>query len=757
MSPATSSIGIPRVLLRRLHEVMAEKASTQDRLDRIVRMIASSMVAEVCSIYLVTRADELELVATEGLNPDAVHKTRLRVGEGLVGLIAKTADPLNLPDAQDHPNFAYRPETGEDPYRSLMGVPILRNGETLGVLVVQNKTSRNYAEEEVEALQTIALVLSEIVVSGELVDPAIIQGIAPRPDMPHTIKGIALAPGLAMGEVVLHEPKVRIERIIADDEEAELTRLDRGVEDLRTAVDALLDGSAQMLTGAPREVLEAYRMFAHDRGWLSRLREAVRTGLTAEAAVERVQNDTRARMMRQRDSYLRERLHDLDDLSNRLLRHLTGQTGKALTQHLPDTAIVIARNMGPAELLDYDRARLKGLVLEEGSQTAHVSIVARALDIPMVGSAGGILERAENGDRIIVDGDSGEVHLRPGPDLVHAYESRLTLARQRRAQFDALRHQPAVTVDGVRAELLINAGLLVDLPHLEETGADGIGLFRTELQFMVSSTMPRLEAQTELYRRVLETAGERRVVFRTLDLGGDKVLPYGAAVQEENPALGWRAVRIALDRPALLRYQMRALLRAAEGRDLWVMFPMIAEVPEFIAARQLVDMEVERAQRRGQTMPRSIRVGTMLEVPSLAWQLDQLMPLTDFISVGSNDLMQFLFASDRGNPRLSGRYDILSPPVFSFLRHLVAKAEHYGVHVSLCGEAAGRPLDAMALLGLGLRSISMPAASVGPVKLMVRSLHMEALGSRLEELEGLSDHSLRPHLEAFARDHGIML
>ncbi len=750
-----STIGAPQAALRRLREVMAAHLSPEDRLARIVRLVAANMVAEVCSIYLV-RNRELVLAGTEGLNKTAVGRTKLDWGEGLVGEIARTAAPLSLTDARAHPKFAYRPETGEDPYQSLLGVPILRAGHTLGVLVIQNRVQRRYTEEEVEILQTIAMVLAEIVATSGLVD-AKAAGAPARAGEAYRMEAMAFAEGLAVGVAVLHEPRVRVTRLFAEDTADEAVRLDDAVDALRASVDKMLTMTGGTLAGESRQVLEAYRMFAYDRGWLDRLREAVLTGLTAEAAVERVQNNTRARMLRQRDPYIRDRLHDLDDLANRLLRHLAGKPTTAAGEEVPQDAIIVARSMGPAELLDYDRDKIKGLVLEEGSPGSHVAIVARALEIPLVGLAHDILERCEPGDRMVVDGDSGEVYLRPETSILEVFQERQSIKAQRRAQFDALRDEPAVTLDGEPVTLRINAGLVVDLPHLDETGADGIGLFRTELQFMVSSTMPRLSAQTDLYRRVLDSAGEKPVVFRTLDLGGDKVLPYGMSEHEENPALGWRAVRIALDRPALLRYQVRALLSAAQGRQLNIMFPMVAEVSEFVKARKLVDMEVERMHRRGRPLPSEIRVGTMLEVPSLAWQLDSLLPIIDFISVGSNDLMQFLFACDRANARMAGRYDPLSPPVLNFLRHLVRKARDHEVELSLCGEMAGDPLEAMALIGLGFRNISMPPSCIGPVKVMVRSLHLGELEGFIEGLIDVPDHSVRPHLKSFAHDHAVAL
>ena len=750
--PQQTSHGVPRALMRQLREVMAGGGDSTSRLKRIVRLVAGNMVAEVCSVYLLCEG-ALVLAATHGLNPEAVGKTTLKLGEGLVGVIARKARPLNLPDARSHSAFAYRPETGEDPYKSFMGVPILRSGRAIGVLAVQNVTQRAYSDEEVEALQTIAMVLAEIAATAGLVDAEIVGPVTGE----RRLKGVNLAPGIAMGKAVLHEPRLHATRLIADDPDAEVDRLNEALVWLSGEVDAMLRASEHTLAGESSEVLQTYRMFARDRGWADSLREAVVTGLTAEAAVERVHNATRARMLRQRDPYFRERLHDMEDLVYRLMRHLTGSAAPGASGKLPKNAVVVARAMGPADLLDYDRSRLRAVVLEEASATSHVAIVAKALDIPMVSGIEDVLDRVDPGMRVIVDGDMGEVHLAPEKEIITAYEERRNYQAQRRAKFEALRDEPAVTVDGEKIDLMMNAGLLVDLPHLPESGARGIGLFRTELQFMISSTFPRLSAQTAVYREVLDAADGRSVVFRTLDLGADKAVPYMVREREANPALGWRSLRMALDRPALLRYQLRALLAAAEERQLNIMFPMVSEVSEFIEARSMVDLEVERVQRLGRPLPEEIRIGTMLEVPALVWQLDSLLPLTDFASVGSNDLLQFLFAADRTNTRLAGRYDLLSPPVLNLLNFLVRKARAHDVPLTLCGESAGRPLEAMALVGLGFRSISMPPSCIGPVKAMIRSLPVRPLEDLLETLFERPDHTVRAELRAFAEEHRVYI
>ena len=752
------ALGGPRVLLRRLREVMAEPVSAQERLDKIVVLIAANMVAEVCSVYVLRVDSTLELYATEGLNREAVHHTVMRSDEGLVGLVANEANAVNLSDAQAHPAYSYRPETGEEIYHSFLGVPILRAGNTLGVLVVQNRARRTYSEEEVEALQTTAMVLAEMIASGELLAIAP-PGAEPAVRRSLRLQGSVLNEGIALGHVVLHEPRVIITNFIADDVTRERARLDAAITALRADLDAMLEHGDVAEGGAHREVLEAYRMFAHDRGWVHKLEEAVLTGLTAEAAVERVQSDTRARMLRQIDPYLRERLHDLDDLANRLMRQLLGRDHAPAREHLPENAIIVARSMGPAALLDYDRKRLRALVLEEGGPTSHVAIIARALGIAAVGEVNNAIGLVDSGDAVIVDGTIGELHIRPSPEIEASYIERVRVRARRQLQYQALRDKPCVTRDGIEISLLLNAGLLVDLPHVEETGASGVGLFRTELQFMVAGQFPRTGEQLSLYRSVLDAAAGRPVTFRTLDIGGDKVLPYMRAEEEENPALGWRAIRLGLDRPALLRSQVRALLRAASGRSLRLMFPMIAAVHEFDAAKELVERELTYLRRHNHKLPERVEVGTMVEVPSLLYQLDELLDRVDFLSVGSNDLAQFLFAADRGNPRVSSRFDDLSIPMLRVLQHIAERAEAHSKPVTLCGEMASKTVSALALIALGYRQLSLVPSAIGPVKAMALELDADKAAMLVRTLIGHKNGcgSIREELTAFAAAEGIPL
>ena len=713
------------MLLRQLRETMAEPLGSQQRLDKIVNLIADNMQADVCSFYVLRDDGALELFATKGLEAESVHITTLRLGEGLVGHIAAEAEPLSLHDAPSHPAFAYRPETGEERYNAFLGVPVLRAGQTLGVLVVQNAERRHYGEEETEALLTTATILAEMIATSDF-DNLIKPGSDIDLRRPRMFQGVGFTDGIALGTVVLHDPRVTVTNFIAEDTEQEKHRLDAALETMRVSIDAMLDHGDMQPSTDHREILESYRMFAYDRGWVHRLMEAIDNGLTAEAAVERVQNDTRARMLRQTDPYIRERLHDLDDLANRLLRVLTGDH-QGMGRNLPENAILVARNMGPAELLEYDRTTLRGIVLEEGGTTSHVAIVARSLGLVAVGQADSIVSICETGDDIIIDGSAGVVHLRPTPDVEQTYIDKVRISARRRAHYAALKDKPSVTRDGVEITLLHNSGLVADLPMLNDTGAAGVGLFRTELQFMIASRLPRLAEQVDLYAQAISIAGDRPIVFRLLDIGGDKVVPYLRSQAEENPAMGYRSIRLGLERPGLLRTQVRALLTAANGRPLKILVPMVTETWEFQKTRTLVKREVERLRRSGAPIPTRLELGAMIEVPSLLFELDRLLPEADFVSIGSNDLVQFLTAADRANPRVSAVYDSIGVPRLRAIKLIVDAAKRYNIPLTMCGELAGKPVEALALMAIGMTRLSMGPASIGPIKELVLNLELNPI------------------------------
>jgi phosphotransferase system enzyme I (PtsP) len=755
-TPSGSTVS--RRLLGRLRDVMAAGGSAQQRLDKVVTLIAADMVAEVCSCYVMRAGEVLELFATEGLLKTAVHETRLRVGEGLVGDIAAHARTLALSDAQSHPNFAYRPETGEEIFHSLIGVPIIRGGRVIGVLVVQNKTSRNYTEEEAETLETVAMVLAELVGAGELIGRDELASVDGNAVLPTRLEGAKLTGGIGIGVAVMHEPQIIIDKLIAEDPDIEKLRLREAMGAMRHKLDEMFEAQDLAMGGETRDLLETYRMFAEDAGWMARITEAINSGLTAEAAVQKVHEDTRVRMSQVTDPYLRERLHDLEDIANRLLGHLVGKEGGSASRgDLPENTVLVCRSLGPTELLDYDRKKLRAIVLEDGSPTMHVAILARALEIPMIGRVQDALRRINNNDQVIVDADNAQVFVRPSDDIHDAYSASQKARAAKLATYAAMRDLPAVTLSGEEVRLLINAGLLVDVQQIQSTGADGIGLYRTEMPFMSEPRMPDVKRQTTLYSNILDQADGKVVTFRTLDVGSDKLLPYWHADREDNPALGWRSIRITLDRPAVLRHQLRALLRAGSGRRLFIMFPMVAEVAELDRLRAILALETNHQAEQGVAPPSELKVGAMMEVPALAWQMPALLDRVDFLSIGSNDLAQFMFAVDRGNPRISDRYDVLSPGMLSFLRSIASAAREKNVPLSVCGEMAGRPLDAMALLGVGVRALSMSGPQVGPVKAMLRSLSLPSLESYMEGLYNLPVRSVREELRHFAVDHGVIL
>ena len=739
-----------RRLLARLREMMAAGGAgpspgVQAALHDLAVLIAAEMGAEACAIYAMRNGDTLELAATQGLNPDAVGRTRLRVGEGIVGIAAATAMVQNLPDAQSHPAFAYRPETGEDPFASLLALPLRRAGRTMGVLTIQNRLPRRYTEDEVDVLETVAMLLAELLAASGVTEIA--DGLGSV--LPRQFAAAPIAPGLAMGPVVLHGMGAPVRRLLADDPQAEIARIMAASESIQKALDELIDSSRPDDDGA-REVLEATRLVSADEGWLRRVNEAVMSGLSAEAAIHRVSHEVRERMRRIQDPYLRERLADLEEMADRMLAALDG--GEAPVA-IPAGAILLARRLGPAQLLEWHARGIAGVMIEEGSTAGHAAILARALGLPALGGAAGMLEAVENGDQAILDADEGQLILRPATEVRASYAQAMLLRQEIEAGYAAQRALPARSKDGIRLRLQLNIGLAREMEQLENTGADGIGLFRTEIAMLARGEVTDVPEQAALYSRVLDAAGDRPVRFRTLDLGGDKMLKGAPPQVEENPAMGWRSLRIGLDRPVMLRRQLRALLLAAGGRPLSVMFPMVATVAEFRAAKSLLFTEAARVR----PAPSQLNVGSMIEVPALLFQLPALMAEADFVSVGSNDLLQFLFAADRGAPALANRYDLLSAPVLDALERIVDAAKHANVDVSVCGEHASRPLDAMVLAAIGITTLSMPAPSLLRLKSVLAKVDLLALREVLTALRRTQTGpaSLREPIASWAREHDL--
>ncbi len=738
-----------RKLLGRLRETLAEDSAGQERLDRITHLIADSMGTDVCSIYLFRDADTLELCATEGLNQESVHQTRMRIGEGLVGRVARTKRAVNTPDAPSAKGFRFMPETGEEIFSSFLGVPVQRLGESLGVLVVQSKDARSYSEDEVYALEVVAMVLAEMTELGAFVGEGE-GGIQARHIQQALFRGSTGQEGAATGRVYLHEPRVVVTNPISEDPHEELRRLQEAMDSLRSSVDEMLGAMGRGADKEQVKVLEAYRMFANSRSWVRRMEEDISLGLSAEAAVEKEQSATRARMERVPDAYLRERLHDLDDLSNRLLRLLTGQ-GSDTGAEMPDDPILIARNIGPGELLDYGK-KLRGIVLEEGSVGSHAAIVARAWAIPLVINAKRILTEALNGDPILVDGDQGIVHLRPEENVAAAFRDKMAMQTKAQERYTSIREKPALSLCGHEVSLHMNAGLMADLPSLESSGAEGVGLFRTELQFLTRASVPKRSELAAIYGSVMDAAKGKPVVFRTLDIGSDKVLPYMKPQDEPNPAMGWRAIRVGLDKPGVMRMQLQALIRAANGRPLKIMFPFIAQFDEYRAAHEQLMKELEREEKLGHVLPSDVKVGAMLETPSLGFAPRQFFEMADFISIGGNDLKQFFFAADRENERVRKRYDTLNVSFLTFLEQIVNRCRETGTPLSFCGEDAGRPIEALCFAAMGMDTLSMRPASIGPVKSLIRRSNIDELRGVIDVARESGAQSVRPAVMEWLMD-----
>lgn len=593
------------------------------------------------------------------------------------------------------------------------------------------------------------------------------------------VDGTSLNTGIGLGRAVVHQPAgmkmaQNQEALRKSSNKSELIHLDQAFVHLVDEIQGLISQTedfslpkirTQSQTKSlieSREILDVHLLLACDPGWKRQLRERIQEGMTAVMAVDQTLQSIREKLERKgTQSHWQEKMNDFEDLSGRLKRHLVGSDASEILESESlegdSPIVVVADRIGPAELLDYDRSRLVGLVLVEQSQTSHVAIVARSLEIPVVGGMKALLQEVNSGDSLLVDGNEGRVYIRPVKEVISRYDVKGLFKKTRQLQFVSETPVPllAKTLDGVSISLLLNAGLVEDVDHIEAAGAEGIGLYRTEIPFMMRPRLPNVNEQIKLYREILKRARGHPVVFRTLDVGGDKVLPYLERLKSESPIKKRRTENVVFDRPILLRYQLRALIRASAGSELTIMLPMVAEVREVQAARELLDGEVNREKEKGNAVPTKIRLGAMIEVPSLVYQLPQLFPHVDFLSLGSNDLFQFFYAIDRDYPKLTDRYDVLSPTFLSMLKSIQDQCEAARIPLSVCGEMAGRPLEALALIGLGYRSLSMSAAAIPLVKSMIRSLTYQEISVYMGGACVPSHTNIRQNLLDFARDHGI--
>ncbi len=750
MAKAPKTIDYPiHDILKKLNQIVSMNEPKQVRFDKITALLVETLDVQVCSCYVVRPGDILELFSTKGLDAASVHETFLRVGEGLIGEIALQRKPLIFANAWEHPSFVHKPETNEEAFKSLMGVPIMDKETLLGVLAVQKNTVFQYPPEMVELLQTVAMLLSDMMVATEQksLEKKILSGQQHK-----KIEGVRLISGLAVGKAFIHQRLDSIGPLLATDSKRELKKLTDALKSVEAEVNTML--ANPFVSDEEAGIFETYLMFTQDKGWISKITKAIEGGLTAKSAVRKVGEEIAGRMDMITDPYIKERIHDFKDLANRLIRHLTGNSKQK--KQLPKNAILVAQSMGPAELLDYDVSRVRAIILEQGSQAMHVVIVARSLNLPVI-VIKDIVELVSPDDLLAVNATEGFIYLNPSDEVLDDFEEQLKVVRRQQNKYAQMKGLPSVTKDGVAVSLNVNAGLSADMLTSNGFGFDGIGLYRTELPFMASESLPDVVAQTAIYNRAFAEAQGKPIVFRTLDIGSDKVLPYFENTEEKNPAMGWRSIRITLDRRSILRGQLRAFIRAAAGRELRIMFPMISDISEFLEAKKTLDIELKREVAHGGQLPSKIEVGTMLEVPSLLFQLPDLVKLADFVSIGTNDLSQFLFATDRGNPMIWNRYDALSPSFLKTLQYVHSVCREAGIECSVCGEMASRPLEALALIGLGFTKLSMNPSSLGAIKAVVRTTDQKQLSDFISTVLSNAVVSIRPLLKSYAVDHGIFI
>jgi len=749
----------PVPMLDTLHRIVQEVNAARGlkhALGIIVERGAEAMGVDVCSVYLVDReADEYVLMATVGLNPDAVGKVRLRRGEGLVGLVGEREEPVNLEHADQHPRFRYFPETGEERFHAFLGVPIIHFRQLLGVLVVQQQAARSFDDDEVAFLMTMAAQLSGAIAHSEvsggidgLQDHSLSRGAA--------LQGIAGAPGVAIGQAMVVYASADLNAVPdrgTDDPEQEVQTFLTAVQAVREEVQDLAARLAGSIPAEEQLLFDAYLRMLDSSSIVGETVELIRQGNWAPGALREVISKHIKVFTEMEDPYLSERASDIRDIGRRILMRLQLDSGDK--REPPPATVLVGYELSASQLAEIPPDRLVGVLSVRGSGSSHAAILARALGVPAVMGVGDLPVGRLEGKQVIVDGYAGRAFIEPPPPVRQEYNRLLRDEAELSAGLRAMREVPAETADGARIYLHANTGLLSDINSSLEVGCDGIGLHRTEFPFMVRNRFPGEEEQTVIYRQVLSPFAPRPVVLRTLDIGGDKPLPYFPVV-EENPFLGWRGIRLTLDHPEIFLAQLRAMLRANIGLgNLRIMFPMISRVEEVDQALALLRRAHAELCEEGRAVEMP-PVGVMIEVPSAIFQAEELAQRVDFVSIGTNDLTQYLLAVDRNNPRVARLYDDLHPAVLRALQRLVETVHRQGKPVSVCGSMAGEPGGALLLIGMGIDSLSMSAASILRVKWAARSIpqsQMRALLAQALRMETAEE--VRELLTATIEDAGL--
>ncbi|ROR35002.1 phosphoenolpyruvate--protein phosphotransferase [Inmirania thermothiophila] len=744
--------------LRRIVQEATTARDLDEVLGVILRGVRENLQVDVCSVYLCDfDRKEHVLVATEGLNPEAVGRVRLAFGEGLVGLVASRAEPVNVEDAPARPEFRYVPGSGEEPFHAFLGVPVIHHRRVLGVLVVQHRERRRFDDDEVAFLVTlaaqVAMALHHAELTGELRGRRLGR---PWSGGSLVVEGLPGAPGIGMGTAVEVYSAAQLMTVpdgTAADAEAEEAALRRAFASVRSRITGMRERLGETLPADAAALFDAYCMMLGEGGLEDDAVARVRAGAAAAAALRDTVREHARVFEAMEDEYLRERAADIRDLGARVMDDLLAR--ERAGRVWPERTVLVARELGASHLAEVPRERLAAVVSATGSGSSHVAILARALGIPCVMGAEGLPLGGLEGEEVIVDGYRGRVYVRPSESVRTEFRRLIRQEARLGSELEALRNLPAVTRDGVRVPLMVNTGLLADIGPSLRSGAEGVGLYRTEFPFLVRDRFPGEEEQYRIYRQVLEAFAPRPVVARTLDIGGDKILPY-FAIQEANPFLGWRGIRVALDHPEIFLTQLRALLRADEGLgNLRILLPMITDVSELDQAARLLDQAVAELREEGHAVERP-PVGAMIEVPSAVYLMPAIARRVAFVSVGTNDLTQYLLAVDRNNARVAGMYDGLHPAVVAALHDLVRAARRAGCPVSVCGELAGDPAAALLLLGMGVDSLSMSAASLPRVKWVIRSFARAEAEALLEEAMAMESASaVRERLNEALEERGL--
>ncbi len=740
-------------MLQTLRRIVQEVNSTRDLnkvLEIIVQRVKKAIQADVCSVYLLDESEtEFTLMATDGLNADLVGQVQMAHGAGLVSLVAQRTDPLNLDDAQQHPRFKLFTALNEERFHGFVGIPITHHREVLGVLVAQSKSPNRFSQDVVNFLVTIAAQLAGAIINAQASKqiPVLSKQLSSKhPSSANRrdhrpLVGQPGAPGVAIGKAVSISSSVSLDAIPdrpALDIEDEINVFRFALESVRNDIQFL---SYQLLSdGLPTEdvaIFDAYLLMLDSNTLIDSTIDKICAGNWAPGALRETISEHVKLFGEIENSYLRERGKDIRDLGQSIFNQMQGSTDLPLAR-LSKDAIIVAEDISATFLADIEKTHIAGIVLKKGSRTSHVAILARAMSIPTVIGVNELPVMQLDGSQLVVDGYSGKVYISPPETIVQEY-SRLKSQEQELSQeLKELTNLPATTLDGVNIPLYANTGLVADISPSKESGAEGIGLYRTEYPFMIRQRFPGEEEQSKIYREVLAAFAPRPVVLRTLDIGGDKSLSY-FPIEEDNPFLGWRGIRVTLDHPEIFMIQLRAMLLASIGlNNLSILFPMISTVNELEDAINWLDRAYYEMLDEGHQVQKP-KVGVMVEVPSMVFQMRQIASIVDFVSIGTNDLIQYLMAVDRNNSNVAELYESLHPAVLIAIKQVIDESHKEGVPVSVCGEMAGDPLAAILLLGMSIDSLSTSVASLPRIKWVIRNFTQKEAKELVEQLLVMKD------------------